>query len=208
MPGNDGMTVFIVHPDVAVRDALTLALGYRGFSLQQYPSPSEFLAKCPAGAPGCVVACLQQIRADGVFSESLQQMLGRHPVVLIAEQASAADVRASFLAGASDVLPDGVATPELALSVKRALQHARGRRLGDPGSLPGKVADPLTRREVEIAQWVRQGHDNRTIAERLGISHRTVEVHKTRLMRKLGARTLPELIARMARSSGRKIPKK
>lgn len=207
MPGDDGKTVFIVHPEAAVRDALTLALGRRGFSLQQYGSSGEFLARRPVGAPGCVVASLHQIKAAGLFSGSLPQRLGNHPVVLVADQASANEVRAGFLAGASDVLPDDVAFSEIVQAVERALQGVRN-AIGQPGQIAGGMTDVLTRREAEIAQWIRQGYDNRAIAERLGISHRTVEVHKTRLMRKLGVRTLPELIARTGRLVRRKRPAK
>lgn len=198
---NDDFTVFVVDPDPLARDALTLALGYEGYCVRQFSSRADFFAACAPGWRGCVVASFDPAEASGFAF--LSQAKGRRstdlpmPVVLTGEVTSIDVVRRAFLAGAVDVLPKSAATAELVTAVDRAMKLARDRYAGElaaPAPRESALA-PLTQREIEVATLVRQGFDNRSVGDRLGISHRTVEVHKTRLMRKLGVRTLAGLIA-------------
>lgn len=196
----DDFTVFVVDADPVARDALTLALGYRGYCVRQFSSRADFLAACARGWRGCVVANLEA--ADGGL-DFLNQAKGRRstdlpmPVVLTGELTSIEVVRRAFLAGAVDVLPKSAANDELLAAIERAMQLARDRYAAETARPAPRqpAAAPLTRRELEVATLVRQGFDNRSVGDRLGISHRTVEVHKTRLMRKLGVRSLAGLIA-------------
>lgn len=196
----DDFTVFVVDADPVARDALTLALGYRGYCVRQFSSRSDFLTACARGWRGCVVASLDA--ADGGL-EFLNQAKGRRstdlpmPVVLTGELTSIEVVRRAFLAGAVDVLPKSGASDELLAAIERAMQLARDRYAAETvrSAVRPPASASLTRRELEVATLVRQGFDNRSVGDRLGISHRTVEVHKTRLMRKLGVRSLAGLIA-------------
>lgn len=196
----DDFTVFVVDADPVARDALTLALVYRGYCVRQFSSRSDFLAACARGWRGCVVANLEA--ADGGL-DFLNQAKGRRstdlpmPVVLTGDVSSIEVVRRAFLAGAVDVLPKSAGNDELLAAIGRAMQLARDRYAAESARPAPRqpVAAPLTRRELEVATLVRQGYDNRSVGDRLGISHRTVEVHKTRLMRKLGVSSLAGLIA-------------
>lgn len=197
----DDFTVFLVDADPIARDALTLALGYRGYCVRQFSRRGDFLAACARGWRGCVVANLEAV--DGGGLEFLNQAKGRRstdlpmPVVLTGEVTSIELVRRAFLAGAVDVLPKTAARDELLAAIERAMTLARNRYAAERARPAPRelAAAPLTRRELEVATLVRQGFDNRSVGDRLGISHRTVEVHKTRLMRKLGVRSLAGLIA-------------
>lgn len=208
----DDFTVFLVDADPVARDALTLALGYRGYCVRQFSTRDDFLAACARGWRGCVVANLEP--ADGSGLDFLNQAKGRRstdvpmPVVLTGEVTSIDVVRRAFLAGAVDVLPKSADPAELLAAIERAMTLARDRYAAEAARPAARepAAAPLTRREVEVATLVRQGFDNRSVGDRLGISHRTVEVHKTRLMRKLGVRTLAGLIALPAVAVARRKP--
>lgn len=192
---NDEFTVFLVDPNPAFRDAVTLALGDRGYCLRQFYSRADFLAARAPDWSGCVVASVAQPAGSGL--DFLSDRSGPPlAVILTGADLAAATVRRAFLGGAIDVLPWPVEIDELLAAIARALQFAQEQRRGDSARADGDPAlDVLTRRESEVAGLVRLGFDNRSIGDRLGISHRTVEVHKSRLMRKLGVLSLSELIA-------------
>lgn len=196
----DDLTVFVVAADPVVGDQLTVALGYRGFGFQQFSCCRDFLAARRPAWRGCVLASLRLPDGSGLDllpgARKTPTAEPALPVVLMADELDVATVRRAFLGGAIDVLPAPVDMAELLAAVGRALQLAR-RRWADElaGGARNVRLEVLTPREAEIAQLVRLGHGNRRIGEDLGISHRTVEVHKTRLMRKLGVHSLAELIS-------------
>lgn len=192
---NDDFTVFVVDPNPAIRDALTLALGHRGYCLRQFSSRADFLAARAPDWRGCVVASIEQPAGSGL--DFLADRAGLPlAVVLIGDACAAATVRRAFLDGAIDVLPAPVNLEELLAAISRAPRLAGEQRLDESvRAVPAPASEVLTRREIEVAGLVRLGFDNHSIGGRLGISHRTVEVHKSRLMRKLGVRSLSELIA-------------
>lgn len=192
---NDDFTVFVVDPNPEIRDALTLALGYQGYCLRQFSSRADFLAALAPDWRGCVVAGVEQPAGSGL---DFLRDRGESPlaVILTGADLGAATVRRAFLEGAIDVLPWPVDLDELLAAIARALKRSREQRRAESvGAGRKAISEVLTRREVEVAGLVRLGFDNHSIGDRLGISHRTVEVHKSRLMRKLGVRSLSGLIA-------------
>lgn len=210
---NDDFTVFVVAPNPAIRDVLTLALGHRGYCLRQFSGRADFLAARAPDWRGCVVASVEQPAGSGLdfLGDRAESPL---PVILTGADLGAATVRRAFLDGAIDVLPSPVDLDDLLAAIARALKLSREQHLAaSAGAGREAIAEVLTRREVEVAGLVRLGFDNHSIADRLGISHRTVEVHKSRLMRKLGVRSLSGLIAltmpveppRMSRKSREKV---
>lgn len=192
---NEEFTVFVVAPNPAFRDTVTLALGYRGYCLRQFSSRADFLAARAPDWSGCVLASIEQPVGSGL--DFLGDRTGPSlAVILVGADLPAATVRRAFLDGAIDVLPLPPDIDELQAAITRALQYARQQHLDESARAGGEPAlEMLTRRESEVAGLVRLGFDNHSIGDRLGISHRTVEVHKSRLMRKLGVRSLSELIA-------------
>jgi two-component system, LuxR family, response regulator FixJ len=193
---NDDFTVFVIDPDVAFRDAMTLALAYRGYGLRQFSGDQDFLAARQDGWRGCVVAPLTTSQSAGLrlLAEGSARGPNALPVVLTALAPGLALVRQAFLGGAIDVLEKPVDLDQLLAAIERAMTRAQ-RAATQSVSRPAAELSALTRREGEVAQLMLRGLDNRSIGARLGISHRTVEVHKMRLMRKLGLRSLAGLIA-------------
>jgi FixJ family two-component response regulator len=125
----------------------------------------------------------------------MQQQLADHParlpVIIITGHGDIAAARQAFKANAVDFLEKPFDDAVLLQAIDKAMQHSAEARPGK-GSRP--QAATLSSREREVLALVVEGVDNRGIAQRLGISPRTVEVHKSRVMAKLGARNLAELM--------------
>ena len=188
--------VFIVDDDASIRDALSLLLSLKGFAVSTFASAEDFLAALQPHWQGCVVV---DIRMSGMSGLELQRRLQAHrdalPVVVITAHGDVAAARQAFLADAVDFIEKPVDVHQLDQAIDLAL--ARLRRQHPPVAEPvpgGRHRADLTPREQEVLALLVTGMHNRRVAERLGISPRTVEVHKARVMEKLGARTLVELV--------------
>lgn len=180
--------VFIVDDDAAVRDALSLFLSLRGYATAVFASAEDFLRALTPQWTGVVVA---DIRMPGMSGLDMQAVLADHrsrlPVIIITGHGDIAAARQAFKANAIDFLEKPFDHERLLESIETAL-----RGLQVTGTRP--VASVLSAREREVMALVIDGRDNQTIAGQLGISPRTVEVHRSRVMSKLGARNLPELV--------------
>ena len=195
-PEANALTVFIVDDDAAIRDALSLLLSLRGYRTATFASAEDALAALDGASAGCVVA---DIKMPGMSGIELQQAMRERglalPIVFITAHGDVATARAAFRADALDFLEKpfddraAVAAVDAGLARERARLDAGGR---DERRRRGLEA--LTERERSVAQLRVQGLHNRDVAERLRISPRTVEVHKARIMAKLGTRNLVELI--------------
>ena len=197
------LTVHIVEDDAPVRDALALLLGLRGYRTAQFASAEDFLAALQPHWSGCLVT---DLRLPGMSGLELQQALRDRgcplPVVLITAHGDAAAARAAFRSEAVDFLEKPFDDEVAVQAIEVAFERERARRSASPRA-PGQGApwDALTPRERDVARLVVQGLHNKEVAAALGISPRTVEVHKARIMEKAGARNLAELI-RMAAQGG------
>jgi FixJ family two-component response regulator len=192
-------TVFIVDDDAAVRDALSLFLSLRGFPTAVFACAEDFLRALEPQWRGVVIA---DIRMPGMSGLEMQEALAQHParlpVVVITGHGDLAAARQAFRFNAVDFLEKPFDHEQLLQSIERALRDLPP----DAASIGTRpVASTLSAREREVMALVVEGLDNRSIGERLGISPRTVEVHKSRVMSKLGARNLAELI-RIAQAAG------
>ena len=196
MPEPSRCTVYIVDDDAAIRDALSLLLSLRNYSTATFASAEALLEAVDASSAGCVIA---DVRMPGMSGIELQQALRSRgialPVVVITAHGNVATARAAFRADAVDFLEKpfddraAVAAVEAALARERTRLDAGQREQRRRQSLA-----VLTEREREVMELLVEGLHNRDVAERLGISPRTVEVHKARVMAKLGTRNLAELI--------------
>jgi two-component system, LuxR family, response regulator FixJ len=190
-------TVFIVDDDASVRDALSLLLSLRGYATAMFATAEDFLAALKPQWRGVVLA---DIRMPGMSGLDLQNALAQHParlpVIIITAHGDIAAARQAFKAGAVDFLEKPFDHERLV----RAIDEALGAFPADLRTA-GKPTPTLSPREKEVLAFIVDGLDNRTVGERLAISPRTVEVHKARIMAKLGASNLVELI-RIARNMG------
>ena len=184
-------TVFIVDDDAAVRDSLALLLSLRGYSTVIFSCAEDLLRVIDPLWRGCVVV---DIKMPGMSGLDLQAALAEHPasmpVIIITGHCDIAAARQAFKAAAVDFLEKPFDDDVLVRAIERAFDEAAERR--DRPVWP--IQATLSAREREVMQLVVDGYDNRQIGSRLGISARTVEVHKARLMAKLGVRSLADLI--------------
>lgn len=196
MTSNVEQTVFIVDDDVAVRDALALLLGLKGYRTAIYSSAEDFLAAYRKEWRGCLVL---DIKMGGMTGLELQARLieqgSELPIVVITGHGDAASARQALKSGAVDFLEKPLDDEQLAAAVASALERDAKRRAEKTvGEEASSRLSRLTPRERQVMDLAAAGRHNREIGEALGISPRTVEVYKARLMEKLQARNLSELI--------------
>lgn len=192
-------TVHLVDDDAAVRHALGVFLESAGFEVCEYSSATAFLDEC-AGIKGGVLLLDQ--RMPGMSGMELQARLRQlgvfMPVIFITGHGDIQMSVAAMKAGAMDFLEKPFDNSELLQSIREALRQAAGkRREWEQSCEAEKRCSSLTAREVEVMGYIVQGMSSRAIAEKLGLSNRTVEVHRARVMTKMAAGSLPELV-RMA----------
>jgi len=190
-----GSWVYIVEDDAPVRDSLSLLLQLRGFSTAAFDSAEAFLEGDALDRPACVLA---DVRLPGMSGLELQRRLAsRHaalPVVVMTAHGDVATARAALRDGAVDFLEKPIDEADLIEAVMAALRSDQERveRARSREAMLGRM-QRLTERELEVFERVTSGLHNREIAEEFGISQRTVEVHRARLMEKLQARRVADL---------------
>ena len=182
--------VFIVDDDYAVRDSLGHVMEAAGLPCQLFESAEQFLEAYTPGQPGCVVLDLNMPNMSGdELQAELIRLNIRLPIIFLTAFGDIPTTVRVMKAGAIDFLTKPVANK---LLVERVDALLRGQvSLLEQSSCDRLLA--LTAREMDVMRWVIAGHTNKHIARQLGISHRTVEVHRAHVMEKTGASNLLEL---------------
>ena len=193
---SNNLTVFIVDDDPAVRDALGLLLGVRGYRTAVFASGEAFLQAWCADWAGCL---LVDIRMSGMDGLELQRRLGEQgcliPIIIVTGHGDVSLARAAFKARASDFLEKPFDDVKLIAAIDEAFAQEAAVRSDVQRRAAGvELLRELTPREREVMRLVVLGRHNREIAPALGISVRTVEVHKARLMGKLGVDNVADLV--------------
>ena len=193
---SNNLTVYIVDDDPSVRDALGLLLSVRGYSTAVFASGEDFLQAWQAPWAGCL---LIDIRMSGMDGLTLQRKLAERacliPVIMITGHGDVGMARAAFKANASDFLEKPLDDVKLIAAIEEAFaREASSRRELLRRARSIELLRGLTPRECEVMHLVVTGRHNREIAPVLGISVRTVEVHKARLMAKLGVDNVADLV--------------
>jgi two-component system, LuxR family, response regulator FixJ len=192
-------TVFVVDDDAAVRKGLSFLLRTAGYTVEAFPSALAFLDGYDRRRGGCLLLDVQMPRMTGV---ELQQQLNvrgwRIPVIFITGHGTVSMAVAAIKAGAFDFVEKPLREEALLDCIERALNWndaVHEERL-ERAQLRA-LAALLTERECEVLDLVAAGEPNKVIARHLGISFRTVELHRAHIIEKLQARSLSDLI-RMA----------
>ena len=189
-------TVFIVDDDSSVRDSLGLLLGLRGYRTSLFADAASFLTALRADWQGCLIV---DIRMPGMNGLELQRELQERgcalPVVVISGHGDVSSAREAFRADAIDFLEKPLDEGKLIQAIDEAFRR-QSASLGSRQQQQefSRRVDELTPREHEVMELVIAGRHNREIAAALDISPRTVEVHKARMMAKLGADNVPQLV--------------
>jgi RNA polymerase sigma factor (sigma-70 family) len=189
-------TVAIVDDDPGVRKSLTLLLELHGLRTRAFASAEEFLA---AFDPAWASCALIDLRMRGMQGAALQEELLRRnvrlPVIIITAHGDIAAARATFKAGAVDFIEKPIDDEQLVAAIRTALDRdAEARHEAARVAEIAARIERLTERERQVLDRVVAGLHNREIAAELGLSARTVEVYKARMMEKLQVRRIPELV--------------
>jgi FixJ family two-component response regulator len=195
--------ITIVDDDEAVRDSLALLLNFRGYRTRAFNSAEACLEAWRADWRGCLLLDLRMSGMDGLaLQQALIQRGSLLPIVFLTGHGDLAHARAALKSGAVDFLEKPYEEADLLKAVNEAME--RDTRESAVHSYVAEIAariERLSERERQVMLQVVAGKPNRDIAEELGISPRTVEVFKARMMEKMQARSVPELV-RMAMDAG------
>lgn len=192
----ENFTVFIVDDDGSVRDALSLLLAVNDYRVATFGDAESFLSAFKIGWRGCL---LLDIRMPGMDGLALQKHLveagSELPVIMMTGHGDVASAREAFRASAIDFLEKPLDHKKLLEAIAEALGRQRDVVVAEMSqSQLDRLLATLTRREREVMDYTVAGRHNREIAVLLGISPRTVEVHKARMMDKLGVSSVADLV--------------
>jgi RNA polymerase sigma factor (sigma-70 family) len=189
-------TVFIVDDDAAVCDSLALLLGLRGFRTETFPSAEAFLKRVDTGWRGCILLDLRMSEMSGLELQTVLVERGvALPIIIVTAHGDVATTRQALKAGAFDFVEKPIDADQLLAIIEKAMasEAATQERIAQTEALRRRL-DRLTERERQVFEFVGAGRHNREIAAELGISARTVEVYKSRMMEKLQVERLSDLI--------------
>ena len=191
--------VHVIDDDTAARESLTFLLGTAEFEVKAYESAEAFLDAAPSSQTGCVITDVRMPEIDGI--ELLRRLRSQGialPVIVITGHGDVPLAVEAIKAGAADFIEKPYESELLLEAVRSALsvQGADAKQEAERTEIQRRMAD-LSPRERQTLDGLVAGQPNKTIAYDLGSSPRTVEVHRARVMEKMGARSLPELV-RMA----------
>jgi FixJ family two-component response regulator len=188
--------VIVVDDDDAVRNSLRLLLKSVGLPTLTHTSAQEYLDAWDPAQPGCLVL---DVRMPGMSGLELQEELNRRgaivPVIFISGHGDIPMAVDAIQHGAFDFLQKPFRDQDLIDRVQRALaiDHANRETLAQRDTVRQRY-ESLTPREQEVIALVTQGKANKVMAGDLGVSQRTVEIHRARVMEKMGAQSLAQLV--------------
>lgn len=199
--------VLVVDDDPSVRGSVSRFLRSVGFRVEAFASAEEFLRHPVPDAPACVIL---DVFIPGVGGLEVQRALAERaaspPVVFITGHGDIALSVRAMKAGAVDFLSKPFTNPDLLAAVRSALaQHAQARQTEREHAVLRARLESLSPREREVMAFVVRGTLNKKIGRLLGVSEKTVKAHRARVMEKMKARSLADLV-RMADKLGVSAP--
>jgi two-component system response regulator FixJ len=192
---NGRTLIYVVDDDADVRDSLRILLESAGFAVRDYGMAKHFLADGPFGG-ACLVADIRMPEMDGL---ELQEELVRRkislPVIVITGHGDVPLAVRAMKAGAIDFIEKPFDDENLLTSIRRAIEIGQQVRTREAEAAAAeKLLTLLTPRERDVLDQLVVGRSNKVAAYELGISPRTVEIHRAHIMDKMNARSLSDLV--------------
>ncbi len=189
-------TLYLVDDNAAVRHALRLFLESRQFQVLEFASAEALLAGVDPNANGLLVLDLCMQGMSGLELQAKLKASDSHlPIIFITGHGSVQDSVHALKAGAADFIEKPFDNEVLLESIRQTLHQERALR--EQRAIRAELThkfERLTPREREVMKYIVNGTSNKHLAELLGVSSRTIEVHRSRIMSKMGATSLPELV--------------
>jgi len=189
-------TIFLVDDDEAVRDSLGLLMKSVSLTSQSFASADEFLAQYDPENPGCLILDIRMPGMSGIeLQEKLIEMRAILPIIFITGHGDIPMAVEAMQRGAVDFIPKPFRDHELLDRVNKALKIDEENRSSmlEQEEIEERIGS-LTPREKQVMELVVQGKANKVIAGDLDVSQRTVEIHRSRVMEKMKARSLAQLV--------------
>ncbi|PZN33607.1 MAG: DNA-binding response regulator [Proteobacteria bacterium] len=188
--------IYVVDDDDGMRRALTVLMQTVGYTTVAFGRPTEFLANYDPNQPGCL---LLDVRMPEMSGLEVQQTLNRRgsmlPVILITGHGDIPMAVQAMKDGAFDFLQKPFRDQDLLDRINAALkQDAENREIVERHADLRRRLESLTPREREVMELVVDGRANKVVAIDLGLSERTVEIHRANVMEKMGARSVAHLV--------------
>lgn len=198
---DSGGTVYIVDDDEAIRSGLSMLLASFGYEPQTFSSGQDFLEHCEATLPArCVtILDLSMPLMDGLEVQAELQRRGVDvPVIFLSGDGDVPVAVSAVQRGAVDFMEKPVVTGVLLDRIEGAMkQRGSGGGGDDALEVTRSRLEDLTKRERDVLDGIASGKTSKDVAEDFGISERTVELHRSRVLRKMGARNATELLNRV-----------
>jgi two-component system response regulator FixJ len=194
-----GGKIFVVDDDPGIRDSLAMLLASSGYDAKPYPSAAAFLASEAPDAAGCMVVDVQMPDMNGLaLQRELAARRFRLPVIIMTGHGDIPIAVQAMKAGAVDFLEKPFDDGVLLDCVRRALERVS---TAEDQSLAARETrrrlEQLTDRERQVLDLIVAGKANKVIAYELSISPRTVEIHRSRVMEKMDAGNLADLVRKV-----------
>jgi two-component system response regulator FixJ len=200
---SDRKRIHLVDDEESVRRSTSFMLRTSGYDVDTYPSGVAFLEKVQGAPPGCILLDVRMPEMDGIEVQAELAKRGvKLPVIVLTGHGDVGTAVAAMKGGAIDFLEKPFERDALVAALERGFERMEE---GDAAVASQEDATRriamLSPREQDVLRGLVRGHPNKTIAYDLGISPRTVEVHRANVMTKLGARSLSDAL-RIAFSAG------
>ncbi len=189
-------TIYVVDDDEAMRDSMSWLLEGEGYQVACFDSAESFLAARSDDLRGCLVLDVRMPEMSGLeLHEQLDALGSTLPIIFVTGHGDVPMAVAAIQRGASDFIEKPFRNEDLLSRIRRALELDQQRSASrERTDAVAHRLEQLTQREREVLDLVVAGKLNKQIADTLDISMKTVEAHRARVMEKMGARTLAELI--------------
>ncbi|HEU4618939.1 MAG TPA: response regulator [Gammaproteobacteria bacterium] len=200
---NQQPLIAVVDDEPMVLKSIARLLQLQGFAVKPYSSPQRLLDEIDSCEPGCIVADLSMPELSGLdLQRTLAEFSERYPIVFLTGHGDIRSSVTAMRAGAVDFLTKPFEQAELLDAIERALRRSRHARelIHRLDGMRDRI-ESLTQRERQVFEEVVTGYLNKQIAAHLGISEKTVKVHRARVMRKMSVRSVAQL-ARLAEQIG------